>query len=412
MADEYNENVIYLDDGRREIFFTINDVKYKVLISIDELLFPKSDFDDFFDCRYFVSKQLVNAIKGDVKPTINEVKLQDDDFFIDIFNFFLKENNEFNLLLEKCKTKEICKRYIETYCRYCMRNIPTVLEGAGENLSKTIFKMGELTTSALQTIDMSFMDKMTEAINSMMSVYANNISTILSGFNASLENLAKISESIISSALKLVKEIDIPHYTEEEKDKLIEFSKQWGKYGWTVPPYAPFDFFNTCPGSLLEADELALQYCKKQDMNELFLRLENLCVRKKDLDEAIKCYNQHLYKACALILFSIIDSRIIRLQSKKDERFVVGLGAIAKFRNIAKRKTSEEGKLFLALCYTNIFPCLFTMFDDTNKFSKKTTIINRNYLNHGMSSSVVRKKDCIKLFLLLYNLLEFIDIMK
>lgn len=412
MVDESNENVIYLDDGRREIFLIINDVKYKVLISIDELLFPKSDFDDSFDCRYFVSKQLVNAIKSDVKPTINEVKLQDDDFFIDIFDVFLKGNNEFNLLLEECKTEEICKRYIETYCRYCMRNIPTVLEGVGENLSNTILKMGELTISALQTIDMSFMDKMTEAINSMMSVYANNISTILSGFNASLENLAKISESIISSALKLVKEIDIPHYTEEDKDKLIEFSKQWGKYGWTVPPYAPFDFFYSCPGSLLEADELALQYCKKQDMNELFLRLENLCVRKRDLDEAIKCYNQRLYKACALILFSIIDSRIIRLQSKKDERFGVGIGAIAKFRDIAKRKTSEEGKLFMALCYTNIFPCLFTMFEDTNKFSKKTTIINRNYLNHGMSSSVVRKKDCIKLFLLLYNLLEFIDIMK
>lgn len=412
MNEQSDENVIYLDDGRKEIFFTINGIEYTLIISLDELLSPKTEVNDSFDYRNFVSTQLVNAICENVKPSIQEVSSQNDKFFINIFDSFLNDNNEFYTLLEKSQAGEICERYIETYCRYRMKNLPSTLESVNENLSKTILKMGELTTAFLQSVDLSFVNKMTDTINSALSVYANNAKTILTGLSVSLENLAKISESLISGIFEFVKEINIPQYTQEEKKALIKSYERWGKYGWTVPPYAAIDCFNTCPKTLLEADELALKYCKKEDMQELFLLLENLCVRKRDLREAIECYNQHLYKACALILFSIIDSRIIRLQNKKDERFGVGIGAIAKFKDIAKKKTTEEGKLFIALYYTNIFPCLFTMFEDTEKFSKKTTVINRNYLDHGMSSRVVRKKDCIKLFLLLYNLLELIDIIK
>ena len=31
-------------------------------------------------------------------------------------------------------------------------------------------------------------------------------------------------------------------------------------------------------------------------------------------------------------------------------------------------------------------------------------VLNRNYIDHGMNRKNVRKKDCIQLFLLLYNL--------
>lgn len=146
-------------------------------------------------------------------------------------------------------------------------------------------------------------------------------------------------------------------------------------------------------------------------MQELFALLLENCPRKKDIKEAIDCYNEKHYKACAMILFSIIDSRVIRIQNKKEKR-LTGVKAILKFKDATKQQATGEGELFLALNYANLFSCLLTMFGDTDNFTRKSTVINRNYLDHGMSYKTVRKKDCIKAFLLLYNLLEFIDIMK
>lgn len=412
MDDVLNENVIHIDDGSKDISFKIDDVEYKIIISLDELLFPKIEVDDNFDYRLYVSSQIYNAIPCNVKPSIEKIKLQSDDFFISIFDYFLYNNTDFYLLYEASKNSEVCERYIETYCRYCMRNIPSAIESMNESFSNTITRVGELTASVLQSIDLSFIGEMTEKINSALSWYSNNANTIFSGLTAALENIGKISETLLSGISDFIREIHVPQYTEEEKNELLQSYKQWGKYGWTIPPHANFDTFDKCPSNIVQADKIALQFCNKENMQELFLQLENICVRKRDLKEAIECYDHRHYKACALILFSIIDSRVIRLQSKKDEKFGVGIGAIAKFKDVAKKRTTDEGKLFLALCYTNIFPCLFAMFEDTNKFSKKTSVINRNYLDHGMSCRIVRRKDCIKLFLLLYNLLEFIDIIK
>lgn len=412
MDNVSNENIIHIDDGSKDISFKIDDVEYKITISLDELLFPKIEVDDNFDYRLYVSSQIYNAISNNVKPSIEKIKLQSDDFFISIFDNFLYDNTDFYLLYEESKSSEVCERYIETYCRFCMKNIPSALKIIDDSLSDTLAYAGKLTASVIQNIDLSFINEMTEKINSALSWYTNNANTIFSGLNAALENLGKISENLISGISNFIKDIHVPQYTEEEKERLLQTCKQWGKHGWTIPPHANFDTFGKCPANIAEADKIALRFCNMENMHAVFSLLEDLCIRKRDLKEAIECYNHRHYKACALILFSIIDSRIIRLQNKKDERFVVGIGAISKFKDVAQKRTTEEGMLFLALCYTNIFPCLFAMFEDTNKFSKKTSVINRNYLDHGMSCRIVRKKDCIKLFLLLYNLLEFIDIIK
>ena len=55
---------------------------------------------------------------------------------------------------------------------------------------------------------------------------------------------------------------------------------------------------------------------------------------------------------------------------------------------------------------------MFEIFSDTNNFKDKKNLINRNYLDHGMTNKVVRKKDCIKLFLLLDNILELLDLVE
>ena len=269
-----------------------------------------------------------------------------------------------------------------------------------------------MTSNLPQSVDFSFLDSIAETINSAISWYTNNADKVLIGIKAALERLSEITQSVSHSISESLQNIHIPAISGERKKELLKSYENWGKYGWTVPPYADIGCFNYCPKTLVEADKVAMRYCSNADMQKLFSVLEEVCTRKKDIREAISCYNARQYKACALIIFSIIDSRLIRLQRKNTEKCSVGAGAIAKYKKIVKQQTSDSGKLFLSLSYANLFSCLFTVLEDTNNFSKKTEVINRNYLDHGMSYKTVRKKDCIKLFLLLDNLLELITIIK
>lgn len=291
------------------------------------------------------------------------------------------------------------------------KNIRTSFEHTKNNLTNAISSMGSSIKSAIEYINSSHFTSLFGTISNAFSWYASNAETTSSNISTVLESFSKIGQSLIPNIYDVIGDIEIPEVSESRKKELIKTYKQWGKYGWTVPPFAEINCFNTHPNSQMEADEIALRYCRNNDMQQLFTLLLENCPRKKDIKEAIDCYNEKHYKACAMILFSIIDSRVIRLQNKKEKR-MTGVNAIIKFKDATKQQATGECKLFLALNFTNLFHCLLTMFDDTDNFTKKPTVINRNYLDHGMSYKTVRRKDCIKVFLLLYNLLEFIDIMK
>ena len=412
MPNNMDDNTIYIDDGRRKITYTINGSTYSATVSISKLLMPNCEVNNEFNYRQYVARQLIDATNSQTKPAIEQVISQSDDFFIQIFDYYLSEETDFYLIYNEIKCDEVCEHYTAAYCKYCIRTLPQASQQISESLTQTISTISEMASNLLKSVDFSFLNSLAEKINSAMLWYTNNADTILAGMKAALASFSEISQSFLRSISESLQDIHIPEISEERKKELLESYKNWGKFGWTVPPYADIGCFNYCPTTLIEADKAAMQYCSKADMQMLFSELEEVCTRKKDIREAINCYNLHQYKACALILFSIIDSRLIRLQRKNTEKYSVGAGAVAKYKEIVEQQTSDSGKLFLSLSYANLFPCLFTVFEDTNNFSKKTKVINRNYLDHGMSYKTVRKKDCIKLFLLLYNLLEFISIIK
>ena len=134
-------------------------------------------------------------------------------------------------------------------------------------------------------------------------------------------------------------------------------------------------------------------------------------VKKADFEEAVFDYNHRQYKSCALILFSLVDAVLIRLQKKSDlngKRRKVGLSAVSE----AKKRTETDintQMLFIAMFYTNLFACLEKVFESGKDFKNQPDVINRNFLDHGMMTNKVRKKDCIQLFLLYYNMLELLD---
>jgi len=195
--------------------------------------------------------------------------------------------------------------------------------------------------------------------------------------------------------------------------------ESWGKIGWTLPPNAPVCLFSTVPPCSQKANEVMLKYCKTSDMEVVFDELKKNLGNVYDLSEAIGCYKETYFKACALILFSIIDSKIITIvndknQHNKTKRSEVGMSAICHFENDIDVKfvVNSDRTKFLPLLHLNLFSCLKTFFSSANFFIEDPPVINRNFLAHGMNKRRVNQEDCIKLFVALNNLLDFISVVE
>ncbi|MBE6740906.1 MAG: hypothetical protein E7570_01245 [Ruminococcaceae bacterium] len=402
-----SDNKIQVDDGSQEITFILENIKYTAVVSIGRLLLPDIIDANTFNYKKHVSSVLVDSVITENIPSVETVVAQDDEFFINVFNEF-SFDEEFYQFFDDIICPEICEHYIRTYYRYCVRNIPDAVEHLKSNMANTFNDIKRKYFDAFAVVEKPNLDRLGEILLGVFSWYNENSKAISKTITNALSELAEASRKIVS----LVNSLDIKEYSEKEKEQLLKSYKQWGRFGWTLPPFAEYDCFHKCPSTQQEADQLIIQCCKKDNIVNLFDTLEEMCSRKKDLKEAIFCYNNRQYKACAMLLFSIIDSRIIRLQKKGEGKLDVGIRAIKKFKKLTRKAITNKDIFFFSLISSNILECLFMIFEDTENFTKETTVVNRNYIDHGMTSKPVRKTDCIKLFILLYNILELIDYIK
>lgn len=235
---------------------------------------------------------------------------------------------------------------------------------------------------------------------------AFSVSYDFSGFNEIARKIGKI----VSESLPKIK---IPSISEERKQELIEANRLWGSYGWTINPYASLETVFDCMFvDKKTADAIALRQCSTQTMEQIFeLISETKRVKRSDIEEAVFDYKHRQYKSCALILFSLVDAALIRLQRRSDlngKGRQVGLGAVRQARN--RTKTDVDKELFFSCLFIeNLLACLEKVFESGKDFKIQPDVINRNFLDHGMMTKRVRKKDCIQLFLLYYNVLKLLD---
>ena len=198
----------------------------------------------------------------------------------------------------------------------------------------------------------------------------------------------------------------IPTISEEHKQELISSHKKWGECGWTLPPNAPIEFFYDAPASIKEANQKMKPYCSRKAMDGLFANLQSASVKKEDLNTAIFCYDNRQYKACALVLLGMIDAKLIRKQNRNVYRST-GSTAAKKIREKFENERTAEAFFTMLYC-VNLFSCIETGFAHAGNFKAEPYTFNRNYLAHGMTRRPVRQRDCIQLFLALYNLTVFL----
>lgn len=219
-------------------------------------------------------------------------------------------------------------------------------------------------------------------------------------------------QSVLISIGKQISEIHnqffFPSINEERRKALEESNEQWGRLGWTLPFNAPLRYFDVPPDTnIKEAHKRIMVFFKtKEDITNLHKCIRRYYPNNSDFESAVFCFENRQYMACALLLFALIDSKLIGIQDKSTH-LKTGMGAI-KNLEIEKQKLENEGALIFCLHSINLFSCLMEMFQNTKDFTTKPQVINRNYLAHGMSKKRVLRRDCIQLFLVLANLSFFI----
>lgn len=252
--------------------------------------------------------------------------------------------------------------------------------------------LSSVSQKILESIGEKAIDLFSKISQSIADAVVKNISNISPIFTESFSKY-------ISDLGKSLKKINLPQFSEEQKNIYIEIHKQWGSYGWTDIRLVPINMLGKIENQE-EADKLMLSINTDEVLEKCFSEIKEKKYHIQDIDEAISCYVSGFYKASAMILFSIIDSYFI---NKQEGNKNVGLKGINK---IEKQINCEE-KFFLYLRKISLFFALKMFFEKTENFTKETQNINRHMILHGMGTRPVCKTDCIKLFFVLKSLLYF-----
>lgn len=387
----YEGYVLKIDIGGQEYGITTKITFNDINVIHESLNSDEVNYKEVF------AKMIQDKVISEIKPNLNDIYLNDD----------LKEiAKKFVLLRYKIKDS------IEFNCDEMIfyKSILNLIHDKSMNeLKELTLEIPQLNSEILQNI--------TNALNTFQQTISNIMSSeIVANFKKTTNQISQIFNDVSLNIANLFKDIKIPTISEERKEELRLSYKNWGCYGWTMLPELPISGYGDCPSNIVDANKLALSYMTKEDMNHLFNEIRGMKgVKKSDLEEAIFAFEHKKYKSCALILFGLIDAKLIRLQrinKNTNNRREVGKKAAELVLEKIKNEHELEKKFLLLLDYENIFACLSTVFANGKDFRKQPNVINRNFLDHGMMTKNVIRKDCVQLFLLYYNLLMFLEFMK
>ena len=208
--------------------------------------------------------------------------------------------------------------------------------------------------------------------NLFAQIQKYDFSSVFSGLN----DIVRGIQNQISDSLAKIKS-SLPEFNWDDWN---EGMKYWGENGWTIIPHAPAGLFKTKIADKSERDKIALRYLRKNDMEDLFSNLQGMRLNHKDLNEAIYCYNNKCYKACAMILCSMIDGMIYKRQPvKKGSRRKGDRRFFEKIKESGLKEDLLQQSFFL-LQMNNLIAYLTKLFENGKDFQLDTKVLNRNYI--------------------------------
>lgn len=198
-------------------------------------------------------------------------------------------------------------------------------------------------------------------------------------------------------------------FSEKLKEALgdgIKGYEEWGKYGWSFSPSISWDLFKNAPASHEYANNVMAEYMTDEEIDSMVYALKVVDADIEELNEALSCYNQGMYKACALLLFGIIENKTYRFGYLNEKKKVKTGLTFAKQHKIEKQYDSFT----LQGVLVNITETIKKIYSHGNDFKENMNIINRNYLAHGMSKRNISKLECFQVWCLAYSTLVLLDV--
>lgn len=262
------------------------------------------------------------------------------------------------------------------------------LAGAVMTAAKVIASVGEQYQSGIKN-----------ALESIARTTAN-----LSGFN---EALNRIYKSIIPNLVPMMEALSRLN-GRIDWDKVVGSAEAWGSYGWAIANTQFYDNESLRrPASLEEADERYLSFL---DVDAVIAGLENKIRKKSDMREAAALFRERRYKPCAMMLCSLIDRELFRICCSSRRNEDVGKKGLRKWKDplddarkpLDSKNEDMDIETMCVVDYINIYKAIDYFFKPADDFNRKLEgELNRNFLDHGMMYKPVRRKTCIKLFVLL-----------
>lgn len=191
--------------------------------------------------------------------------------------------------------------------------------------------------------------------------------------------------------------------------KTETIAQAWGMYGWTlVPEIIPVRLWEVFPCSQEEADKTMMEYFLSNKVLDLMDSILAESTQTDILNEAIQCYKNGCFTACASLLLSLVDGTLISsYANSKFENKKTGKNAEQRIINESYTNYFFRCPGILKLQSINFHTYISQLFDRANNFSDEPEWINRNFVHHGMSKRQINRADCIKLFLAYLQSIRF-----
>lgn len=228
-------------------------------------------------------------------------------------------------------------------------------------------------------------DLLREFNESIKSIYIN-----FAPISLAINSLQNAINEIIKPTIERLSQL----YSDINWGQIAEGSKGWGAYGWIPPEELSIIQILQPPATLKEADQIALSVLNAEQLEILFYDLSSSVPKRKDIEEAVLLFKSRHYKATAMMLCSLIECELIKADKQSTWR---------KPKNAIDRLDTELPSkgfiLITAPALANAYDYFFHSGDNFDRLVEGE--LNRNFLQHGMMYKPVRRKTCIKLFLIL-----------
>lgn len=399
---------------RPTIGITIGDNKYNAstYVSVNDRILILDSFKEHedIDYRQILLSILLNHLEDYKESSVEPDQITSKDLlaFIDAY---VNSSEELKTLYLECMGENPEEACISSLYRYIKNNHALALQEI-----KSLISVVDYDKAALQDAISCYYESNPFVVNlgkELSSVYQTIVFP-------SMENLVKqcketmfalapdwseLAHSFADTFNSIAKTIRVPEWSPDFRNQLEAAFTEWGNYGWTLPPTADITLFYKKPSNASEAYSLVKPYIDDEAMSFVFSELQKKeYINQNDLREAIDDYKDKRYKSSVMLLFSIIDARIISLQAINPKKFrLTGKKGAKELFDRAREAKSDTTFLLDLLHNACVMSSMNAIFESGRNFVTQPKIINRNFVDHGMLHRKVSLKDCKMVFLLVFN---------